>query len=56
MAYPCDVSAGYRLNGVQGISPGEQFHNPFLPLKLRPERAWPLPEDRDARRKLGLSG
>src|SRR5262249_595701 len=45
-----------RLNGVQGISPGKQFHNSFLLLKLLSERAWLPPEHRDACRKLGTSG
>ena len=44
------------LNGVQGISPGTQCHNSILPLKLRSERAGPLPEDRATGRNPDCSG
>jgi hypothetical protein len=44
------------LNGVQSISPGKQFHSSILPLKLRSERAGPLPEDRDTGRNPDCSG
>ena len=54
-ACPCDIPGQRRLNGFQSISPGEFFHKSLLVSKLRPERAWPLPEDRGACRKLGPS-
>ena len=44
------------LTGVQSISPGKQFHNSIVPLKLRSERAGPSPEDRDTGRKPDSSG